>query len=326
MSFKWNVQPYQLKKDIVNEYANAVIVATRKTALKEVKGMEDWMKQNAPWTDRTEEEREKAGVPESGVPARVGLYAYVDDFSDSEHQEARKAYIKEAETRADAVRQGRLLEALEAKKRKISAGYEPDFDKALESWRKQGLDIEQQIGLRETQASAIRNLDKVTLTQGEMNKVKRPRVDKSGLKDIDAQFRGQRLPIVALKAGYSKNTSYAVWLEIANGGRYSILDRAMQKYADRLFNQVISIANLKQFRDKIAFGDVLTSEQRFEKHAAAYEARTGRAYEPWQSTRKKRREGRRRDYDQFLQTEEAVYGVVPKAIGHRKITKSRNRK
>lgn len=56
----WNVQPYQHISDMANNYTLAVISTTIYEADRLSQEAETWMRQNAPWKDRSEAKRERA--------------------------------------------------------------------------------------------------------------------------------------------------------------------------------------------------------------------------------------------------------------------------
>lgn len=53
---------------------------------------------------------------------------------------------------------------------------------------------------------------------------------------------------ITLKHGDENVVPYAIWLEIAHQGRYSILDKATYMFADKFANSIKRLRNLKQFQ------------------------------------------------------------------------------
>lgn len=58
--FKWDVAPNQAFPQLVENYTKAIFVSGRRVAEQRAKDGEEWMKANAPWTDRTG--RARAGL------------------------------------------------------------------------------------------------------------------------------------------------------------------------------------------------------------------------------------------------------------------------
>lgn len=286
MGFQWSQEPYRWLYQVAEHYTSAVITAGRKKAYEHAKEAEDWMKANAPWTDRTEIERQIASYADQrlkrkrhSVPmpfgARKGLTARV---------------TSEAKANSDYERGLRQAKAAEA---------------ALHSARadQRAKTIQ---GLSETILSRV-GTGEGKITQSRANNLIRdlkanyPLVHISKRESPVAQFekawRSDQIPVVEVTFRHHPRIWYARYLELANGGRYSIIDKTVDRYARKFFAEVKRLANLKQYRDRIAMGPEVSSGQVFAGVAGEESADTGRAYEPWSEAKRQRRSERRKYYD-----------------------------
>lgn len=53
MGFKWDVAPNQAFPELVENYTKTIFLSGRRVAASRAKEAEQWMRDNAPWTDRT---------------------------------------------------------------------------------------------------------------------------------------------------------------------------------------------------------------------------------------------------------------------------------
>lgn len=162
-----------------------------RVASKRAEDATQWMRENAPWNDRTEQERAKRGLPPH-PNARESLRAYVvESGSDAENKQFR------ADVRAANKANERALNALNRQR------------------GKQGL------GQRKTLPSANRT----------------------------AVPQKSRFPVaeVRFEHGDRRRVPYAIWLEIAHGGRYSILAPAVTYWGNVMMKDIQNIMNLPNF-------------------------------------------------------------------------------
>jgi hypothetical protein len=317
MSFQWNVQPYAWKKDLVNEYAGAVFYASRARAKKYAVEAQAWMKQNAPWNDRSAKVRArlvKRGVlAASNVPARIGLHVTVDDSEEKAYNKGRAELTSDAIAQAESDYKRAVRQAENDYRQANTVGYEQTLERLLPKVESGMFTIEEARIIAERRSTTSTVIVPQSVTKG----VKKSKPNFTGRNDFDKEYRSQRMPVVSLTFGYGKNVPYAVFLEIANGGRYAIIGPATERYADKFFNDVRRIANLKQFRDRIIFGEQTTPEQRFEEYTAA-------GGESWTSSRKEARAKRRPESDVAFERNLEDYEMTP--IGHHRARRASARR
>lgn len=80
MGFQWTVPPDAVFPQMAANYTQAVFQSGRQIAYDRAEDMEAWAKQNAPWTDRTGDARERlhATVEETGPIGKIVLSHGVD--------------------------------------------------------------------------------------------------------------------------------------------------------------------------------------------------------------------------------------------------------
>lgn len=328
MPFQWSVQPYQFKKNLVEHYTNAMMVAGRKKAFENAIEAEQWMKDNAPWKDRTPDERlievtraerrrhvEGEDGPRikerqrSNVPyllgARAGLRVVVtDDATDEMNQgiqdierEMKEAQKELNQANAERKRNRKRAEGM------LKGQFENRYG-ARGDWSKE-VTKEFNAALRELAGSGITRFDKAPF--------------EARKSDLLQEYK-QRIPIATLHFQHNERVHYAVWLEIAMGQRYAIISKAVERYSGKFFNQLRRLANLKQYREQVAFGTTTTPQQTYQQHVAEKEAQwarngTPRAYEPWNEDRRLRRKARKPEYsyDNYRQWIETGMGKRERA-------------
>lgn len=238
MSVTWNVQPYRWLHELDANYAMTRIATTRSAAQQTAIDAEQWMKDNAPWKDRT-------------GAARKGLRVLVD-----EDREELKAY-------------------------------EDKLSKA-----------------RSADSSALRKTNTQRKASG---LVPLAAVSKrsSQVERVNLEFRKNRFPIVDLifKHDYER-VIYARWLEIANGGRYSIIAPALDYWGPKLMNNIKRLNNLVQFQGMYTFGEEISPEEMFKQYVERRSQEPG-GYQPWNE---ELRQNKRRNRRYYQNREEQEYG------------------
>lgn len=277
----WNVQPYRWMSELDANYTKGVLIVTRKAAKETAKEMEQWMKANAPWRDRSEEERERRGV--KTPHARESLTAFV--VYDPEDVKFEKSEIAEAMNR--------------------------DFDVIAELNENQKLKREKaynrvRILRSEGQRGAANRLKRNISTQRQYQYYNRKNLPKkySHVATIEKWLKGQVAPFVEIHIQYDRDVTYARWLELAHGGRFSIIGRTMQQFFPKFMARVRSNMNLVQFRDTWQLDEPVSPEERFAEHvrmANNYLRGEGRPdYRPWSPEMKQEKTRRRGEYDPGL--------------------------
>lgn len=94
---------------------------------------------------------------------------------------------------------------------------------------------------------------------------------------FQAQYVQELGMIVTLlfRHGSEKIVPYAVWLEVANQGRFGIISRATEYWGRRLIGRIKSNLNLVQFRGKEGDIDYISSKQVYEEYVAGGTTTTG---------------------------------------------------
>lgn len=122
----------------------------------------------------------------------------------------------------------------------------------------------------------------------------------SNVPAFEKAFKKDLRLIGNIKFHYNKYRKYAIWLEVANGGRFGIINRALQYWSAKLHQDIKTISNLKQFSITIGH-DVThasTQSEQFEEYALKEARQTGRQYKPFsraaQNERNRRRRGRKK--------------------------------
>jgi hypothetical protein len=281
----WNVQPYRYLYELRAEYTQSVTQATKNSAAIMAKEAEAWMKQNAPWKDRPDD-------PESGFKggaARRGLKAYVVGSREEAglkriYQQNARAIDKMELQRMNAERKekrektGRRVNAL------LNSTRADDIDayywQKENEYRAQGRTMNYRKTMRlmrefydkpeETDRRNRAEGRKLARKLDKQKQYKRRRavpVGQSATKLFEKKWEGMRQPIVDVRFSHDEDLSYAIWLEIANGGRYNIIARATNHWAPKFFAKVKQISTLKQFRNKLAIRpEPASPETRFAQH------------------------------------------------------------
>ena len=74
MGVRWTIPPTMRFPEMAETFIDQVLLSGKRVAHNYAPQIEEWMKDNAPWTDRPDDER-----PEGLIHAREGLTAYVDE-------------------------------------------------------------------------------------------------------------------------------------------------------------------------------------------------------------------------------------------------------
>lgn len=239
------------------------------------------MKANAPWRDRSEEERERRGV--KTPHARESLTAFV--VYDPEDVKFEKSEIAEAMNR--------------------------DFDVIAELNENQKLKREKaynrvRILRSEGQRGAANRLKRNISKQRQYQYYNRKNLPKSysHVAAIEKWLKGQVAPFVEIHIQYDRDITYARWLELAHGGRFSIIGRTMQQFWPKFLSRIRSNMNLVQYRDTWSFTEPLSEEEKFAEHVRLennYRSQEGMpAYRPWSPETRQEKATRRAKYDPAL--------------------------
>lgn len=271
----WNVQPYRFVDELTLVYTRTVFQATRNKSEAMAAEAKKWMKQNAPWTDRPDgpgSRRAREGI--QTPHARAGLTAFV--VGDKE-EDAREEALMAVARNEDAL----LLDQrnLQAKGRKEAAEKRVKILRASDEKQKS------------------RRLQRNIKRQKQYRRRQSLPKSLSAVEAAKKAWKGQRAPLVDIVFSYDRDVHYSVWLELANGGRYSIIGRAVQHWAPKFMTEIKRIANLKQYRDKLSIRVNPTPEEAFEEFAHQESVFKGRPYKPWSAEIQAERARRRPQYN-----------------------------
>lgn len=244
------------------------MVGTRNKSAQMAKDATAWMRSNAPWQDITQR-------------ARKGLRAFVipadsmqsDTFKD-EMARARNADDMLMDELNTVIRQHRQAAYLK-----------------VVNLRHQG------------KMAEAKQFRKKVRKQKQYRTRSRVPVGKSMVSKLNRKKAGFLTPLVDVKFTHNARLPNVVWLEIAHGGRYGIISKAIEYWSPKFMTEVKRIANLKQYRDQLVLGEVSTqtAEEAFERHVAAqtldrsFDDRS--PYQPWSRERRIRRKVRRGYYN-----------------------------
>lgn len=79
--FKWDVEPGLAFGQLVERYTNTIMVSGRRVAASRAEEAEQWMKDNAPWQDRTGDARRGLHVEVREAPAVLAELIFSHDDS-----------------------------------------------------------------------------------------------------------------------------------------------------------------------------------------------------------------------------------------------------
>lgn len=280
MPFQWNVQPYQRLSELREEYTQVMIAGTNRMLNQLAPEIEAWMKKEARWQDRTHAARDS-------LQARVVAY----NNEDAEYRSGLR----------DAARQdASLLRQLnEGRRRGITYGTTTYTSKRT----------------GETITTIDKNSANRTPSQSALIPLKRLPSKLSAVSAFKANQLPNKVLIGEIRLGYGDNpraVPHAIWLEIANQGRYAIISRATEYWGSKLHGRLRQVAKLKQFEGLITFGDEVSAAETFSRYAAK-EARL-EGYTPHDPVRRKMKVARRRRERQIRRERERTGGTYTRKI------------
>lgn len=290
-SFEWDVQPYQFLYQLRAQYTQAVLQATRNSAAALAVEATSWMKQHAPWQDRTE-------------AARKGLRAYVVDRPEegAAYEEGRAAAKNIDDLLLDElVLQTR--ERREAAQRRLGVLQrgQAGFSQEMVRRNRRTKEIVKRYTLEypevPPQPKAASRLKYNLRTQRQYRRPRSVPKGRSAVAQFEKEWKGQVSQLVEVKFKHNTKLSYPIWLEIANQGRYAIIAKAVGHFSPVMMAKIKQIANLKQFRDKLAIAPQRTQAEIYQEFVREEEWEKGKPYEPWSKERQQRRKARRMTYN-----------------------------
>lgn len=258
MAVTWNVQPYRWLYELRREYTRSTIVLNRKDAKGMVDQIDEWMFTNAPWEDQTGD-------------ARHGLFVKLKGAE----SEAKKFQRERSQ-------QNRMQEAIKH-----------DFE-LLNKINRIRTEYNVERRLEAEAAGKRRPADR-------FQPLKRVPSGYSQVSEVRKQIRQEErdlTPIVTIEIGHDKDLRYAIWLEIANGGRFSIIKPTMDYWGHKLFERVKRNARL--LNSRLTLAEEVEPADLFKEYVArqneAREKAGRKAYEPWDPTLNPKERKRRREH------------------------------
>lgn len=276
MPITWNVQPYRWLYELRYQYTQAVIVTSRYELDEIAQEAQSWMKQNAPWKDRSQAERDKARSREGFPSARSQLRVRVlrNEAEDIAYKQGRSAAERKDATLLQRLNRERSAAATAER---LASGPGPTS----------------LVNRTKTQIARAGTYIPLRSVPSKM----------SAVAAFEKEWKGIRSPIGQLRFehGRADIIPYAIWLEIAHQGRFNIIARSIEHWGPILMRRLTRIANFKQFKSRV--GPVVESirqeqaispEQRFQD----YVRKQGPDYQPFtrqvRETKARRRTSRRR--------------------------------
>lgn len=284
MPFRWNVQPYRFLTELRDQYTQAVTTATRGKSEQMAKEAKQWMKDNAPWRDRSEEERayliSKGRLAANAPHAREGLNVFVV----SSTNQINPAF-------ADLMAQAKNQDAMTLDEINAVSLRKREAARSREILMKEQGDV-----------AGARALRRATKKQKQYKKQSRVPAGRSAVRALERKKQGFYSPLVDVKFTHDRDLKYTIWLEVANQGRFSIIDRALEYWRPKFMTEIKRIANLNQYRDSLLSAPAVPDQEaEFQRHVAAQtldRSFEGKGpYEPWNKATMQRRQSRRKYYD-----------------------------
>lgn len=175
-------------------------------------------------------------------------------------------------------------------------------------------------GLRDAHqqdAQTLREMNRRRASSSDLSIRNAPRLKSlpSGTSAVEAfnrDFNKGQIPVVEIKFQHNPRISYPVWLEVANQGRYSIIDKAIAHFSPKMMRKVQRIANLPQSKGMNLYTPGISPSEAFEAHVARETAATGKQYNPFSPKVQNRRQERRdyrRDYNKRKKAQQEAQAI-----------------
>jgi hypothetical protein len=329
VGFEWDVQPYQFMSELRRNYTQAVRMATQNHAQILAKEATQWMRNNAPWkdTDITSGRGPDKRVIYPAGTARKGLFVRVIQSKEDirgYREGLERAQKLDALTKRDI--RAEVGERREAARRRLSRlehGEKEDIIPGVV--RNERGELVQGEVFYPAVAPDPRKASRLRINLKRQAQYRVPRSIPRGRSNVAAfqqEWKGKREPLVQVKFSHNRDLYYAIWLEIANQGRFGIISRALHHFAPKMFNEIKKISTLVQYRNRIAsLPSYPTQQEQFQRTVEEYERFEGKPYRPWSPERQRDktriynrgyyREGRRKEPAPFVQ--EQPQKIVDKA-------------
>lgn len=143
-------------------------------------------------------------------------------------------------------------------------------------------------------AAETRHLPKEKLKQKQYRRLGSVPAGRSAVRDVEKRAKGFESPLVNVHFAHGKDVFHSIWLEIAHGGNYSIISKAIAHWTPKFMREIKRIANLVQYQGQLVISDeIQTQEEMFAEHVRKeniYLKGEGRKpYEGWTVARQQNR-------------------------------------
>lgn len=271
-SFKWDVQPYRWLYELRDAYTRGVAFTTKKGAEEMAAEATAWMKSNAPWKDDT------------GV-ARDSLLAFVEEGPQMATVMAPDpvGFAKAKSMDAQLLSQLNTERQAEALSRSMATA-----ERTIEKFNLSGEEARE---MRErVRGTRVIPMASVPAEHSHVAAFRRAEASRASQAQAQSSFL---VKIIFTYNLSQEDYPYIIWLEIANGGRFSILGPAYAYWSKKWLIRLKRIANLKNFQgtfDVPSAPEMLTNAAGvFARHAeqgrrdASGNLKSDLAYEPFSS-------------------------------------------
>jgi len=284
--FKMDKHPYRYLQELREAYAQKFVEVMNDDLDELREEMETWMKANAPWQDRTQEERRLASKSKREMyrrGARQELKVKIIN---------RESIVTDTEFRTSK----NYLAAIKSDEETLNRlNQEQEFKKY------------QRMQKTTTRSQRLR-VSEMFKPLSQLPK------SKSLVSYLERQFRSNKAksPLATIWFGHREhNVRYGIWLEIANQGRWGIIKPTRDRFMPKLMQRVQRLANLVQYHHEVPATNKRTELERFERVKAEGTA-AGKPYKEWSAAEKAERARRRPEYVRYVKKHGPV-SQIPKS-------------
>lgn len=113
--------------------------------------------------------------------------------------------------------------------------------------------------------------------------------------------QARRFPLVEIRFQHNMRLTYALWLEVANQQRFSIIGPAMAHFTPKFMLEIKRIANLKQYRESnLVLSNTTSASEEYERHfertSREYEIEGRAPYQSWNDYKRSEKQRRQPEY------------------------------
>lgn len=292
MPVTWSVQPYAFLKELRKQYTRVLVLGTRNESAAMAAEAQQWMRQNAPWQDKDiyrGRGKNKKLIYPAGT-ARRGLVAFVRE--DESETQIYKELMAEAKN-TDSLLLDQMNQDVKDRRELVK--------RTARFYKEEHVTIQRtSYGMSTVVTHPSRRA--VRYYQNRLKSMQRYKTrsavpkGRSAVSALEKRKAGIFGPVVEVVMQHNRDLRYAIWLEIANQGRYSIISKALDYWGPKFMARIKRISTLKQYQGTIALGEVVSPEEQFAENARQYEFVEGRPYEPFSEEVRQRSKVRKKYY------------------------------